>query len=108
MIAYASGHTVAAKTLLGKIEQVILFPVISFMLGVALLYFLWGAYEFVRNADNETGRETGKQHMLYGIIGFFLMVSVWGLVNILTGTFSFGTTNGPKTIPHTGVPVGGV
>ena len=28
--------------------------------------------------------------MLWGLIGFFVMVSIWGLVNILTGTIQLG------------------
>ena len=45
--------------------------------------------------------------MLYGLIGFFVMVSIWGLVNILTGTISFGNNTGPSTVPQSGVQVGG-
>jgi hypothetical protein len=44
--------------------------------------------------------------MLWGLIGFFVMVSVWGLVNILTGTITFGNNTGPSQVPHTGVQVG--
>ncbi len=44
--------------------------------------------------------------MLWGLIGFFVMVSVWGLVNILTGTISFGNNDGVDA-PSTGVDIGG-
>jgi hypothetical protein len=44
--------------------------------------------------------------MLWGLIGFFVMVSIWGLVNILTGTVSFGNNNGPSGgLPSSGVQV---
>jgi len=87
MIAYASGHLVASKNLLDKIEQVILFPIISFMIGVALLVFLWGAYEFVQNAESDEGRANGRQHMLYGIIGMLVMLSALAILRIAAGTF---------------------
>lgn len=87
MIAYASGHTVAARSLLGRIEQAILFPLLTFMLSVALLMFLWGAYEFVRGADESDGRTTGRRHMLYGIIGMLVMLSALAILRIAAGTF---------------------
>jgi hypothetical protein len=50
-------------------------------------------------------KEKGKSLMLWGLIGFFVMVSVWGLVNILTGTVSFGNNAAPSTVPTSGVQV---
>ena len=45
--------------------------------------------------------------MLWGLIGFFVMVSVWGLVNILTGTVSFGNNTGVTGgTPTAGVQIG--
>jgi hypothetical protein len=37
--------------------------------------------------------------MLWGLIGFFLMVSIWGLVNILVGTFDLN--NAVPDFPET-------
>ncbi len=93
MIAYASSHVQAARTVVTKIEQVILFPVMSFMLTLALLYFLWGAYEFVQNADSEDGRTTGKEHMMYGIIGMLVMLSAMAILKIAAGTFGVSVPN---------------
>lgn len=92
MIAYASGHIEASRTILGKIEQVILFPIMSFIMGLALLMFLWGVYEFVAHADDETARTTGKQHMLYGIIGMLVMLSALAILRIAAGTFGITFT----------------
>ena len=39
--------------------------------------------------------------ILYGIIGFAVMVSVWGLVNILLGTFNLNS-NIPRIPPTPG------
>ena len=80
-------HVVAAKELLGKIENIILFPLMSLMMAVALLVFLWRAYEFVVHADDEKGRSTGKTHMLYGIIGLLVMISAYTILKIAAGTF---------------------
>ena len=95
MIAYAQegAHVVAAKGLLAKIESIILFPLMTLMMSVAFLFFLWGAYEYVLHADDEGARATGKTHMLYGIIGLLVMVSAYGILKIAAGTFGISVGN---------------
>ena len=94
MIAFAEqAHIVAAQSIVTRIENAILFPLITFMLALALLYFLWGAYEFVLHADNESDRTTGKRHMMYGIIGMLVMVSALAILTIAAGTFGITVPN---------------
>lgn len=62
-----------------------------FLFALALLVFLWGMAKFILKADNETEREKGKQVMLWGLIALFVMLSVWGIVHILTITFFDGS-----------------
>lgn len=65
--------------------------------AIAFIVFVWGAFEtFIIGANDDEVKTKGKNLMLWGLIGFFVMVSVWGLVNILTGTVNFGS-NAPKT-----------
>lgn len=55
--------------------------------ALAFIVFIWGVFQyFVQGGQDEEKRDAGKNLMLYGLIGFFIMVSVWGLVNILVGT----------------------
>ena len=79
------------------------------LFAVAFMVFLWGAFDvFILGAQSEEIKEKGKNLMLWGLIGFFVMVSIWGLVNILTGTVSFGNATGPSSgTPSAGVNVGG-
>jgi hypothetical protein len=53
------------------------------IMAFSVLYVVWGAFNMMR----EEKREEGKQTIYYGIIGLFVMISVWGLVNILSATF---------------------
>ncbi len=67
------------------------------LFAVAFIVFLWGAFKtFILGANSEEVKEQGKNLMLWGLIGFFVMVSVWGLVNILTGSVTFGNNQGPN------------
>ena len=79
------------------------------LFAVAFIVFLWGAfYTFILGANSDEVKEKGKNLMLWGLIGFFVMVSVWGLVNILTGSISFGNASGVTGgTPKAGVQVGG-
>ena len=64
----------------------ILKPLVTLIFGFAFVMFLWGMFQYIR-AANEGGKEEARNTILYGLIGLFVMVSVWGLVRILTGTF---------------------
>jgi len=89
MIAYAAdaAHITAAKSMLAKIESAILFPLMTLMMAVAFFVFLWGAYQFVLNANDDTKRTEGKNHMVYGIIGLLVMLSAMAILSIAAGTF---------------------
>lgn len=79
------------------------------LFAVAFIIFLWGAFwTFIVGANDSEVKEKGKNLMLWGLIGFFVMVSIWGLVNILTGTISFGNNTGVTGgTPKAGVQIGG-
>jgi len=72
-----------AESFISKIETNIIQPIISLLFVLALAYFLWGIFEFVRNSSSDEGRKTGIKHMTWGIIGLFVMVSVVGIISII-------------------------
>lgn len=81
--------------------------IVPVLFAVAFIVFLWGAFDvFIVGSQSEETKDKGKSLMLWGLIGFFVMVSIWGLVNILTGTVSFGNNAGPSSKPTAGVQVG--
>lgn len=69
----------------------ILNKVVILLIALAVIFFLYGIVKFIKSADEEEGREKGKNIMFYGVIGLFVMVSVWGIVNILINTFELNT-----------------
>ncbi len=70
------------------------------IIGVAFLWFLWGVVKYVTAGDNEDTQKESRNMMIYGIIALFVMTSVWGLVNVLAGTFQLSGTSGPTNIPR--------
>lgn len=77
--------------------QGILKKVLPIIISIAVIYFVYNAFAYMIAADEEKKGEA-KSKMIYGIIALFVMVSVWGLVGILSGTFGFSTTDAP-TLP---------
>lgn len=74
-------------TLVERISNFIINPLLLLLFAVGFLYFLWGIMTFIWKADSDEGRKTGIQHMLWGIIGMFIMGAVLGIINIIEGTF---------------------
>lgn len=73
---------------LDKIKEHILNPFISFLMVLAFVYFVYGLVIFIANFDNETKRSAGKLHMIWGVIGLVIMVSVYGLLDVVRDTIS--------------------
>ncbi len=84
---YAQDGVTLAKQFVVKINQVIVYPLILLMLAVALVIFMYGAFEYVMHADNEGERETGRKHLLWGVVGILVMVSAYAILEIAANTF---------------------
>ena len=52
--------------------------IIPLLISVAVLTLIWGIVKFITSAGNEEKRKEGRDLMIYGIIGLFIMVSIWG------------------------------
>jgi hypothetical protein len=78
------------KVINGIIETLDVAVILIMALGV--VSFLYGIVLYIFRAGDETKRKEGVSFMTYGVIGLFVMVSVWGLVALLSNTIgaSFG------------------
>ena len=76
--------------------------VIPVILGLAFLMFVWGVFKFfILGGSDEEAQQKGKSLMLYAVAGFVLILSFYGIVNILTN--GLGTQNdGLHFRPSTG------
>lgn len=73
------------KALLGNIANLILNPVIILGFVIATIYFFYGIFELVWKADE--GKDEHKKNLIYGIVGLFVMFSVYGILNLVLNTF---------------------
>lgn len=58
--------------------------ILPLIMGLALIFFLWSLANYMLKAGEE--QVEARQQMIWGIIILFVMVSVWGLVAILSKT----------------------
>ncbi len=82
-----SPATDVARGFLFRLNEAILYPLITLMMAIALVIFLYGCFLFLSNAGNESARSKGKQHMMWGIVGMLVMISAYAILNIAAGTF---------------------
>lgn len=72
--------------------------IVPLLMALAVVGFVYGIIQYFLNPDNEEKRKAGKNFMFWGIVTLFVMVSIWGLVGILSNTF-FGSSSNP-VMPH--------
>ncbi len=61
---------------------------VPILFAVAFLMFIYGVYKyFILGATEEKSREDGRQFVLWGVVGFAVILSVWGLVAVVLNTF---------------------
>ena len=57
---------------------------VLFIFALTFIAFMWGVIKgWVIQGGNEEGVENGKKMVLAGIIGFVVMVSIWGILHML-------------------------
>ena len=64
----------------------ILDPIIALIFAVALVVFVYGVLTYVWGSQDGEARSTAKKSMVGGIIGMFIMLSAWGIVNLIANT----------------------
>ncbi|MDP1689856.1 MAG: hypothetical protein Q8L52_01490 [bacterium] len=73
----------------------ILVPVIF---ALAFIVFLYGiAKSYIFSGGDPEGVKQGHKILMWGIIAFVVMVSLWGIVNVVANTFGLTGSYAPPT-----------
>jgi hypothetical protein len=75
------------QTLANNLTNVIINPIILLLFGMGLLLFVWGIIQMliglnIGEGDSEK-KENGKKHMLWGLVGMFIMVSAYAILKFV-------------------------
>lgn len=84
--AYAAVDAQALGGVLDPIITNIVDPIIELMFAVAVVVFAYGVFQMIWNKTDADGHTKGRNSMVGGIIGMFIMLSAWGIINLIANT----------------------
>ncbi len=81
------------KTLVVSLTEVLNTWVLGLLTLFALVNVIYSVVEYIAASEDSTRKEKGRK-VMWGIIGLFVILSVWSLVAVLANTF--GVTMGGR------------
>jgi uncharacterized membrane protein (DUF373 family) len=73
--------------LLGNLTTEIINPLVLLLAAVAFIVFVYGVWEYYFKDSEGAERSKGGKHILWGLVGFFIMISAFGIIRIILNTF---------------------
>jgi hypothetical protein len=102
-LAQTSGAITDANKLVEKLTN-LGNTFIQILIAFAVIYIIYNVVRYlVMGGDDEEKRKKAGSAILWGVVGLFVILSIWGLVRILTNTFRTDTTT-PTNIPQIQYP----
>lgn len=77
---------------------------IGILIAFAVIWIIINVVRFIMKADSPEDRKPIQQAILWGIVGLFVILSIWGLVRILTNTFKTDSTAPTEDFPTVQYP----
>jgi len=68
--------------------------VIPFLGAVAFLVFVWGVARFIKSTGSEKEVKDSKNLLIWGVIGLFVLITIWGIISFMKNEFAFGSDVG--------------
>jgi O-antigen/teichoic acid export membrane protein len=98
LFAFAQGQTQLVRILSSIRDWLnIIIPILVIL---SLIYFIWGVIRFVIQGNEETKKEA-KEQVIYGLIGIFVLLSVYGIINLIGKTLNVNQGgSGRDLIPY--------
>ena len=72
---------------------------IPIIIGLAVLLFIWGLFRYF-STDSQNTKKQAVRIIGYGIVSIFVMVSLWGIIFLISGVLGVGG-NGGTIVNHT-------
>lgn len=86
----ASGSEKIVNTIIPKIIDNIVAPIISLLFIYTFFLFIWGVYNYLINGGDSKKRQDGGRHILWGIVGMAIMISVYGIIRFVADSVGQG------------------
>lgn len=83
--------------------EVVLNRVIPILMIVATIVFLWGVIRYITAGGDEEKLADGRRFIIFGLVGLFVMLAIWGVVRAIVAQFGVGggvIPPGPGDVPR--------
>ena len=80
-VAFAQTKVVDVNSLSTKLSS-IGNVVVYLLVALAVIFIVWNTVIYVIKGSGEEGRSKAGMNILWGIVGLFVIVSIWGLIEI--------------------------
>ena len=77
---------------------------IQILIAFAVIIIIYNVVRYILKSDAPEERATIGKSILWSIVGLFVILSIWGLVRILTNTFRTDTTAPTNQFPRNPFP----
>ena len=100
-VSTPGGFVVGACEGIGCVAATVLYLInsvfVPVLFAIAFLVFLYGvARTYIFSSGEPAEVAKGHKIILWGVIGFVVMVSLWGLVNVVANTFGLQGGESPR------------
>jgi bacteriorhodopsin len=78
---------------------------IQILIAFAVIWIIYNVVRYlIMGGEKEEERKKAGQAILWGVVGLFVILSIWGLVRILTNTFSTDNRTPVEQFPRVNYP----
>jgi cell division protein FtsW (lipid II flippase) len=93
-LAQAQLDSTNVSSLVSSAHGLVNRTLIPVLVSLALIYVIYSVVVFIGASEDSQKKEEKKQQIFWGVIGLFVIVSIWGLVALVGrsfGIFAGGT-----------------
>ncbi len=80
------------------IVQSLMNIVIPILITLAVIYFIWGVIQYTISQDEEA-KKNARGKIIMGLVGLFVIVAFWGIINVLSRTIGVSNDKAPVDLP---------
>lgn len=87
--------SITLQSMLGALYGAFNSYIIPFLVTIAFIAFIINVVRyFILKSDSEDGRSNARRYLIWSLIGFVIIVAMWGIINLFILLFGFNSFGG--------------